>query len=625
MAAAILKKAEKAVVKINCQRHCSYAEDMVGTTRSTGFIVNAAKGIFVTAAHSISEGPCTIIVTFAGGKETHARVLARHPTQDFSIAKYDPNDGPANPQEIRLAPENLDFGMSVFLVSKETSGSGNLTISSALIEETNACPKILTNDFQAFSNTCYVRASTVCLGSLAVKEEGKYPNSGSPVLDENGNAVALQIAGWGSGGHLNSNVFLPLDDIVKTLESLESGIPLKRGCIQAAFNFDELSYAERHRVPRQVIEDIRVASVNHSHFRPGVLVVARVIKGGPASKATLRPGDILITGGGQLITSFRDLERILGNSIGSPLTLGVYRDNRELILKTDVQDLATLIPRDTFSINNCVFHNISMKLAYGRNVQLNSGVYLANDFYSVPGGSILTKLGSHMVQSPGDLRTAINAIAMTPRTDAIATFLNIKGKMCSSVVEIPTVRYLETYQIQAEDGDWRPLYEPSFTTPAPNGVCPKPPPVRTSPLALQVEVLINAPFFIASSAQWGCVPGLLVRDRKIARVITTRKSSYTKIAEIRIRFSGITISGKVSEITDRHVWIDIPQEAIPYDADLPVFETDPVSIRPKDDVTLLTFDMKTGETDWVETKVVKKEFLQVQKNEHLIIFSGPTG
>jgi S1-C subfamily serine protease len=61
--------------------------------------------------------------------------------------------------------------------------------------------------------------------------------------------------------------------------------------------------------------------------RSGGLRVAEVVAGGPAARAGLRAGDLLLTAGGSPVTRAQDLQRLLfGDAIGRPVAITVMRN-----------------------------------------------------------------------------------------------------------------------------------------------------------------------------------------------------------------------------------------------------------------------------------------------------------
>ena len=73
------------------------------------------------------------------------------------------------------------------------------------------------------------------------------------------------------------------------------------------------------------------------------LRIAQVVSGGPAAKAGLRAGDLLLSAGGSPVSSAQSLQRLmLADAIGRPLTLTVIR-NEAMV---DVVVVPTELPTD---------------------------------------------------------------------------------------------------------------------------------------------------------------------------------------------------------------------------------------------------------------------------------------
>jgi S1-C subfamily serine protease len=61
--------------------------------------------------------------------------------------------------------------------------------------------------------------------------------------------------------------------------------------------------------------------------RASGLRVAEVVPGGPAARAGLRAGDLLITAGGHPVTRAQDLQKLMfSDAIGRPLAITVMRN-----------------------------------------------------------------------------------------------------------------------------------------------------------------------------------------------------------------------------------------------------------------------------------------------------------
>jgi S1-C subfamily serine protease len=69
------------------------------------------------------------------------------------------------------------------------------------------------------------------------------------------------------------------------------------------------------------------AALRERWHRASGLRVAEVVPGGPADRAGLRPGDLLITAAGQPVEKAQDLQRLMfDDAIGRPLAITVMRN-----------------------------------------------------------------------------------------------------------------------------------------------------------------------------------------------------------------------------------------------------------------------------------------------------------
>ena len=70
------------------------------------------------------------------------------------------------------------------------------------------------------------------------------------------------------------------------------------------------------------------------------LRVASVVTGGPADRAGLRPGDLLLTAGGHEVATAQDLQRLMfAEAIGRPLAITVMRNGALVVVIAEPSDL----------------------------------------------------------------------------------------------------------------------------------------------------------------------------------------------------------------------------------------------------------------------------------------------
>lgn len=100
-------------------------------------------------------------------------------------------------------------------------------------------------------------------------------SSGSPVLNIQGQAVALNAGGSNSS---QSSFYLPLHRVVRAVDKIKRGEPVARGTLQTEFlhkSYDEL---RRLGLGDRLEEQCRVRFPTAT----GLLSVVRVLRGGPA-------------------------------------------------------------------------------------------------------------------------------------------------------------------------------------------------------------------------------------------------------------------------------------------------------------------------------------------------------
>ena len=67
-----------------------------------------------------------------------------------------------------------------------------------------------------------------------------------------------------------------------------------------------------------------------------------VVPGGPADRAGLRPGDLLLTAGGEALTKAQDLQKLaLSATIGQPLQITVMRNGALVDVIAEPAELVT--------------------------------------------------------------------------------------------------------------------------------------------------------------------------------------------------------------------------------------------------------------------------------------------
>jgi S1-C subfamily serine protease len=187
-----------------------------------------------------------------------------------------------------LAPESAQVGLDIRVVGNDAGEKLSILAGSISRLDRNAphYGELTYNDF----NTFYLQAASSTSGG----------SSGSPVLNNQGRAVALQ-----AGGHTQAatDFFFPLDRVKRALGYIQRGEPVPRGTIQTQF---------LHK-PFDEVRRLGLREETEAHFRQslpkeiGMLVAETVVPKGPAAEY-LQEGDVLVKINGTLVSHFVSLE-----------------------------------------------------------------------------------------------------------------------------------------------------------------------------------------------------------------------------------------------------------------------------------------------------------------------------
>lgn len=202
-------------------------------------------------------------------------------------------------------------------------------------------------------------------------------SSGSPVLDIDGHAIALNAGGAAKAA---SSFYLPLDRVVRALDLLRDNRPITRGTLQTEFSHTSYDKLRRLGLPADL--EILVRNKKAS----GLLVVTQCVPEGPAHNV-LREGDILLRIQNILVSTFVEVWEILDNSVGQQIALQVCRMGDIKTFSVPVQDLHAITPNQYVEIERGIIHALSYQLAKAYNVPAGS-VYVASSGYMLSSANV---------------------------------------------------------------------------------------------------------------------------------------------------------------------------------------------------------------------------------------------
>jgi S1-C subfamily serine protease len=258
---------------------------------------------------------------------------------------------------LQLRPDLAKVGVEIRVVGNDAGEK--LSILSGVISRLDRNAPEYGEGYSDF-NTNYIQAAAAASGG----------SSGSPVVNKDGFAVALQAGGRADGAA--TDYFLPLDRPLRALQLIQQGQPVSRGTIQTQWILKPFDECRRLGLSADSEKAIRTQFPKET----GMLVAEVVLPEGPAS-TKVEEGDLLIQANGELLTQFVRLDSILDESVGGKVKLLIQRAGENMEVELDVADLHSITPDRFISVAGGSFHDLSYQQARLYAISLkNAGVYV---------------------------------------------------------------------------------------------------------------------------------------------------------------------------------------------------------------------------------------------------------
>jgi serine protease DegQ len=221
----------------------------------SGVIVSASG--YVLTNHHVVEAADEIEVTLADGKKLLAKVVGNDPDTDLAVLRLDAENLPAisfgSSEALRVGDVVLAIGSPFGFTQTVTSG-----IVSAL-----GRTGLGINTFENFIQT-----------DAAINPG----NSGGALIDASGNLIGINTAIFSpSGGSMGIGFAIPVSTAKMVLEQIVKSGSVTRGWIGV----------EAQALNAAMAESFKLGSTRGA-------LIAGVLRGGPADKAGVKPGDVLL-------------------------------------------------------------------------------------------------------------------------------------------------------------------------------------------------------------------------------------------------------------------------------------------------------------------------------------------
>lgn len=334
----------KSVVSVHFTNITNFDTELCLTSEATGFVVDATRGIILTNRHVVGPGPFSGYAVFDNHEEAVVKPIYRDPIHDFGFLQFDPAEiKHMTVSQLELRPDLAKVGTEIRVVGNDAGEK--LSILAGFISrlDRNApyYGAMTYNDF----NTEYIQAAASASGGL----------SGSPVVNENGEAIALQAGG---STEALTDFFLPVSRPLRALQCIQNKQKITRGDIQVEWMLRPFEECRRLGLTPEAEAQARELFPDKS----GLLVAEIVLPQGPAD-GLIKEGDTLISINDEPISTFIKVDEILDDHVGESLRFVVQRGGQQLTQDILIGDLHKITPSRYVDVAGASFNELSYQMA----------------------------------------------------------------------------------------------------------------------------------------------------------------------------------------------------------------------------------------------------------------------
>ncbi|WP_298986357.1 Do family serine endopeptidase [uncultured Roseibium sp.] len=268
----------------------------------SGFVIDGEEGIIITNNHVI-EGADEVTANFNDGTKLKAEILGTDEKTDLAVLKVVP-ETPL--KAVSLGDSDaIRVGDWVMAIGNPFGLGGTVTVGivSARNRDINSGP---------YDNFIQTDASI------------NRGNSGGPLFDMQGNVVGINTAIISpSGGSIGIGFAIPAKTATRVIDQLREFGETRRGWLGVRIQ----------EVTDEIAESLGMDEAMGA-------LVAGVTEDGPASKAEIEPGDVIIKFDGNEVEAMRELPRMVAETaIGKDVEVIVLRKGEEVTISVTLERL----------------------------------------------------------------------------------------------------------------------------------------------------------------------------------------------------------------------------------------------------------------------------------------------
>jgi len=264
----------------------------------SGFIMSK-EGYILTNNHVV-EGADQIKVKLAGGKEFEGKVVGRDPKTDLALVKI---EGNADLQALKLGNSD-DLKVGNWVVAVGSPFGLEQTVTAGIV---SAKGRVIGSG--PYDNFIQTDASI------------NPGNSGGPLINLQGEVVGINTAIIASGQGIGFAI--PINMAKEVAPQLQKRGHVTRGLLGVA------------------IQDVTPELAKSLGLKESKgALVSQVVPGGPADKAGIEQGDVIVSFDGRMVDDSKDLPRIVASTtVGKTVTVKLLRDGKEVESQAKVGEM----------------------------------------------------------------------------------------------------------------------------------------------------------------------------------------------------------------------------------------------------------------------------------------------
>jgi serine protease Do len=350
----------------------------------SGFIVSP-DGVVITNQH-VTQGAQQIVVTTREGRDFPTKLLGEDPLTDIAVLKVDGSNLPTTPigksTDLMIGEWVVAFGNPFAYLLGNTEPTVTAGVVSAVGRN------LLPSEGQ----------SGIYVGMIQTDAPINPGNSGGPLANALGEVVGVNSSIFtSSGGSIGIGFAIPIERALRVADELR-----RFGAVRRAWVGLDVAGADDLRGWKQA----------------GGLRVTQVAPGGPAARAGIVEGDVLVSARGQRLRTFLDWEAVLlDTGPGDTLTVAYRRAGQARTARLVVTDLPTSLAEKVSVLGGMKVVTVTPAVRVERNIRSDRGALIYDisaemeQGTGLRSGDVIVQINRTRIESVDDLRRVFAAAA----------------------------------------------------------------------------------------------------------------------------------------------------------------------------------------------------------------------